>query len=136
LGFIGSAVTPTLIEVVAPRIGVDPERLRPIDAISKAGEPLLLLAGTEDQYTHIDEARALFARARSSKEMWEVQGAGHQDLHEYSPLEYERRVGGFLVAHLRQPTGSTEPSAATASGATRDLLGICRADAVERRDCR
>ena len=51
------AVAPTLIQLVAPRIGVNPERLRPIDAISNVEEPLLLIAGTEDRYTRIDEAR-------------------------------------------------------------------------------
>ena len=40
--------------------------------------------------------------------MWEVRGAGHEDIHDYSPLEYERRVGGFLVAHLRGPVTATE----------------------------
>lgn len=136
LGFLGSAVAPTLIQLVAPRIGVDPERLRPIDAISSVGEPLLLIAGTEDRYTHIEEARALFARARSSKQMWEVQGAGHEDIHEFSPLEYERRVGGFLIAHLRPTAGATEATAATTPAAARDVFGICRGDAAERRDCR
>jgi alpha-beta hydrolase superfamily lysophospholipase len=113
LGFLGRAVAPTLVELVSPRIGVEPERLRPIDAIARVDEPLLLIAGTADRYTHIEESRALFARARSPKEMWEVRGAGHEDLHDYSPLEYERRVGGFLVAHLR--------SQASAENVTDDL---------------
>jgi len=134
LGFLGSAVAPALIELVAPRIGVDPERLRPIDAISNVDEPILLIAGTEDPYTHIDEARALFARARSSKQIWDVQGAGHEDLHEYAPLEYEQRVGQFLVAHLRG--GGAEATAATGLGPVRDAFGFCHGDAGERRECR
>jgi pimeloyl-ACP methyl ester carboxylesterase len=132
LGFLGDAMAPTLIQLVAPRIGVDPERLRPIDAIGNVEEPLLLIAGTEDHYTRLDESRALFARARSPKEIWEVLGAGHEDIHEYSPLEYERRVGGFLVAHLRGPTVTTQDAAAV----TRDILPSCRTEVGERRDCR
>jgi pimeloyl-ACP methyl ester carboxylesterase len=129
LGFVGAAVAPTVIQIVAPRIGVDPEQLRPIDAISRVHEPLLLIAGTDDQYTHIDESRSLFARARGQKEMWEVQGAGHEDLHEYSPLEYERRVGGFLIAHLRRPIDQTaERGTVTAI--------LCTAEAREREECR
>jgi pimeloyl-ACP methyl ester carboxylesterase len=102
-GFLGDAMAPALIQLVAPRIGVDPKRLRPIDAIASIGEPLLLIAGTEDHYTRLDESRALFARAQSPKELWEVLGAGHEDIHDFSPLEYERRVGGFLATHLRAP---------------------------------
>jgi len=104
LGFLGSAVTPALIELVAPNIGVDPARLRPIDVIGGVSEPLLLIAGTEDQYTRLTESRALFERATSPKELWEVRGAGHEDLHDYSPLEYERRVGDFLMTRLRAAT--------------------------------
>src|SRR5205823_6379497 len=42
LGFLGSAVTPALIQLVAPRIGIDPARLRPIEAIGNVTQPLLL----------------------------------------------------------------------------------------------
>lgn len=131
LGFIGSAVAPALIQLVAPRIGVDPGRLRPIDAISNVGEPLLVIAGTEDHYTRLEETRALFARAQSPKELWEVRGAGHEDIHDYSPQEYERRVGGFFVAHLRDPVTTTQ----SASAVGRDALGWCLTEGT-RRDCR
>ena len=130
-GFLGDAVAPTLIQLVAPRIGVDPARLRPIDGISNVGEPLLVISGTDDQYTKLEETRALFARAQSPKELWEVSGAGHVDIHDYSPLEYERRVGGFLAAHLRDPVTTTE----SASAVGRDALGWCWAEDA-RRDCR
>jgi alpha-beta hydrolase superfamily lysophospholipase len=134
VGFIGDAVTPTLIQLVAPHIGVDPEQLRPIDAITGVHEPLLLLAGTDDPYTHIDESRALFAHARGPKEMWEVRGAGHEDLHEYSPLEYERRVGGFLLAHLR--TATAVQATAAASYSSRDSRTTCQGEVGDRRECR
>jgi alpha-beta hydrolase superfamily lysophospholipase len=131
VGFLGNAVTPALIQLVAPRIGVDPSKLRPIDDIEKVGEPLLLIAGTEDHYTRLSESRALFARATSPKELWEVRGAGHEDLHEYAPLEYERRVGAFLVAHLRASTLTTE-----ASAIDHDSPEACRIESVARRDCK
>ena len=133
LGFLGGAVAPALIQLVAPRIGVDPNRLRPIDRISRVEEPLLLIAGTEDQYTKLDESRALFAKASSLKQIWEVSGAGHEDLYEFSPAEYERRVGEFLTSHLR-PAARTS-AAATAFG--RDTQSGCREDTPgERKGCR
>lgn len=137
LGFVGTAMAPALIKLVAPRIGVDPERLRPIDGIGRVGEPLLLIAGTEDEYTRLEESRALYARAQSPKELWEVQGAGHQDIHDFSPLEYERRVGGFLAAHLRAPLITTEAAATSGASSLRDLQwAVCRGEIGERRDCR
>jgi len=133
LGFLGGAVAPALIQLVAPRIGVDPHRLRPIDAIARVEEPLLLIAGTEDQYTKLDESRALFAKAQSPKQIWEVHGAGHEDIYDFSPAEYERRVGEFLTSHLR-PSATTSASATTV---TRDTQFGCREDTGwERRGCR
>ena len=131
-GFLGAAVTPLLIDVVAPQIGVDPSRLRPIDAIGEVKQPLLVIAGTDDHYTKLDESRALFARATSEKELWEVSGAGHEDLHDYAPLEYERRVGDFLIAHLRSPS----MAARSAESSARDTQTTCRTESVERRGCR
>jgi len=129
---VGAAVTPLLMQLVAPRLGVDPARLRPIDDISKIGEPLLLIAGTEDQYTRLEESRALFARAAAPKLLWEVNGAGHEDLHDFAPLEYERRVGQFLISHLRLPPSTSFDASGTAG---RDTPGICRIELTDRRGC-
>ena len=131
-GFLGTAVTPLLIDVVAPQIGVNPSRLRPIDVIAEVKQPLLVIAGTEDHYTKLDESRALFARATSEKELWEVSGAGHEDLHDYAPLEYERRVGDFLMAHLRSPSIAAQ----SAESSARDTQTTCRSESAEHRRCR
>ena len=40
------------------------ERLRPIDHVGSLGAPVLILSGTLDQHTTIDEARAIFAAAQ------------------------------------------------------------------------
>lgn len=98
--FVTPALTPVVMRAWRPFVGVNESELRPIDHIAAVHAPILLLAGTLDRYTHLDEARALFARATAPKVMWEVRGADHEDLHAFAPAEYERRVGGFLVAHL------------------------------------
>ena len=135
-GFLGTAMAPTLIQLVAPRIGVDPGHLRPIDAIERVPEPLLLIAGTEDDYTRLSESRALFARASSPKELWEVRGAGHVDLHAFIPLEYERRVGDFLISHLRNGgleriTSDTDCDPRTLTGLIVGPRGDCAADTLK-----
>jgi hypothetical protein len=53
------------------------------------------------------EAESLYARAPARKSFWAVIGAGHEDLHQYAPREYERRVGGFLERCLRSGADST-----------------------------
>jgi esterase/lipase len=123
LGFLGSAVAPTLIHLVAPRIGVDPKMLRPIDAIARVDEPVFVIAGTADQYTRIGETVALYERAVGPKELWEVPGASHEDLHDYAPAEYERRVGGFLIEHLRGAAVASEAAPRSLQGL--DAMSLC-----------
>ena len=100
LGPLGRAIRESVMAWLLPRDGVTATDLRPIDRIGAQTAPLLLLAGTEDPYTPLAKARALFARARAPKAMWEVEGAAHEDLHAFAGAEYERRVGGFLERHL------------------------------------
>ena len=109
LGFFGHALAPAVIRVLGSSIGVSEDQLRPIDRIGCADAPLLLIAGTGDEYTPLTESRALFARAHGPKEFWAVEGAGHEDLHAFATTEYERRVGTFLAEHLRRGGAPTEP---------------------------
>lgn len=135
LGFLGGAVTPVLMHLVAPEIGVDPKQLRPVDGIARVSEPVFVISGTDDQYTTIEETRELFAHATAPKELWEVVGATHEDLHHFAPAEYERRVGEFLIEHLRGASLSTATAGAP-SGA-RDAYPLCLGEeAVARRGCR
>jgi uncharacterized protein len=53
------------------------ERFDSEAAVAELGVPLMILAGTADDATPIDEARRLFAAARDPKTMIEVEGAGH-----------------------------------------------------------
>lgn len=75
-------------------------RLSVIDRMSKLGAPVLIINGTADSHTTIEEARAELAAAAPPKELWAVEGAGHVDLHEFAKAEYERRVLGFIARYL------------------------------------
>jgi uncharacterized protein len=101
LGTVGAIFTPLLTYQLKPRLGVDPEELRPIKKAAEVPLPKFFIFGTEDRHTRIDESRRLFAQAANPKEAWAVDGAGHVDLHEYSKDEYERRVLDFLERYLR-----------------------------------
>ena len=100
-GGVARLFTPVVLSIVGNDIGVTEDELQPIDRIARLNAPLLLISGTNDPYTPIAEAESLFARARSPKHYWAVDGAGHEDLHAYDPVQYERRVGEFLEEALR-----------------------------------
>ncbi len=101
LGPLGPALAPLVRRVLLPRDGVTDADLRPVDRIGAQRAPTYVLAGTDDEYTPLEESRRLFERANEPKEFWAVEGAGHEDLYAFAPEEYERRVGAFLARHLR-----------------------------------
>lgn len=127
---LADASSGPLLRILGDRIGVRPDELRPIDRIAGVTAPILLIAGTADRYTPLVESRALFARACAPKSFWAVRGAGHEDLHAYAPVEYERRVGAFLAGRLRP--GSTVTTHATPANA---VSVVAIADAAGRGRC-
>lgn len=82
--------------------GVSAVNLRPIDRIGRLAAPVLIIGGVQDPMTPIADTRALFERARSPKELWEVADAGHYDFERHAPAAYRQRVLGFLELHLPQ----------------------------------
>jgi uncharacterized protein len=90
-----------ILESVYPTIEVGPEELRPIEKARESHTPKFFIFGSEDRHTRVAESKRLFADAADPKEAWEIEGAGHVDLHEYSKAEYERRILAFLERYLR-----------------------------------
>ena len=95
-------LTPLFKLILPPILGVLPRDLRPIDRIAHVTAPLLVLAGTLDDRTPMDESRALFARAPEPKQFLPVPGAAHVDLEAFDAAAYWRAVLPFLEAHLRR----------------------------------
>lgn len=102
LGEPGTLLAPLLTLQLQPRLGIDVDQLRPIDRVDSLHAPVLLIHGTLDQHTLIDEARTVFAQAAEPKELWEIAGAAHVDLHRFARDAYERRVGEFIGRYLNQ----------------------------------
>ena len=100
-GALGPPLAPLLTLQLRPRLGFSAEDLRPIDAVDRVGAPVLVIAGADDRHTTLAQSRRLFARARAPKELWEVAGAEHVDLHRAARGEYEARVGGLFSRTLR-----------------------------------
>jgi uncharacterized protein len=109
LGPLAELVAPALLLQLEPRLGISPDALRPIDRIAGIDTPVLVIAGTDDPHAPLAQSRALYEAARPPKAFWAVEGAGHVDFHRAAPIEYERRVLGFLKENLGpcpHPTGS------------------------------
>ena len=111
LGPLGSAIAPVYLRHWLPRSGVGAAQLRPIERIGQLKAPVYVMSGTDDRYTSLAEARALFERVSGPREFWAVAGAGHQDLYGVAGPEYERRVLAFLDRYVR----SASPPSRTVS---------------------
>jgi hypothetical protein len=61
---------------------------------------VLIVAGSKDEHTTLEESRELFAAASMPKSLWVVEGARHQDLLAFDGAGYEEHVVGFLSAAL------------------------------------
>ena len=99
-GPLGRCLAPLLLWQIQPRLGISTEILSPANAISDLGSPVMIIAGSADRHTLLSETQELFSNAREPKSLWVVEGASHENLHRYSPKEYERRILVFLKRHL------------------------------------
>jgi fermentation-respiration switch protein FrsA (DUF1100 family) len=96
LGSFGRRFAPLLLMQLHARLAVSADDLRPVDHIATVSCPLLLMNGEKDRSTRPEDARLLFSRAASPKQLWLVPNAGHVDLHKAATAEYEARVLAFL----------------------------------------
>lgn len=101
LGAGGAYLAPLLLWQLPLRLDLAASALKPIDSIAGIGAPLLIASGTLDKQTPIAEARRLYQAASEPKELWEVAGAAHEDLHAFDSVEYERHLLAFLNRALR-----------------------------------
>ena len=96
LGPFADLPTALLLWQLKPRLGIDSDQLRPIDALSRVGCPILIAGGLKDLHTTAEETKQLFSRASEPKELWMVPGLGHEDLFEGASEEYREHVFAFL----------------------------------------
>jgi alpha-beta hydrolase superfamily lysophospholipase len=100
LGALAPLLTPLLLMQLEPRLHISASDLEPIRSIGRLGAPVLIVAGSEDEHTTLEESRELFGTASDPKSLWVVEGARHQDLLAFDSQGYEQHVVGFLRANL------------------------------------
>lgn len=106
LGKPGQWLTPLLTWQIEAILGISLTELSPLAAIGKLKSPVLIVAGTHDLRTTRAESQALYEAAPGSKALWLIEGARHQNLHRYAPLQYQQNVLSFLEKHLNPAKGT------------------------------
>ncbi len=111
LGGVAHLLTPLLLLQIQPRLGIPRRNLRPEEAVRRLTAPILVVGGERDLHTTLENTRALFAAASEPKELWIVEGQEHVDFLQAQPIEYRRRVVGFLRRSLSSPATPPPPRA-------------------------
>jgi pimeloyl-ACP methyl ester carboxylesterase len=76
-----------------------------VEHIARLGCPVLVVGGTLDQHTTVDDTQLLYASARQPKELWLIPNAAHVDYLEFAGAAYRGRILAFLAAALSQGAG-------------------------------
>jgi alpha-beta hydrolase superfamily lysophospholipase len=100
VGPLAPVLTPLLLMQLEPRLHIAASDLEPIRSIGRLGAPVLIVAGSKDEHTTLEESRELFDAAAEPKSLWIVEGARHQDLLAFDRQRYEEHVVGFLMQAL------------------------------------
>jgi alpha-beta hydrolase superfamily lysophospholipase len=121
-GFTPTFARPLIHDLAIWRLDATGEP-EPIDVVGRiAPRPVLVAAGTADPLVPYRQSEELFEKAGEPREVWLVEGAGHDRLYLHDPAGYRRRVIGFLQRGLGQilpppaaPTERVTPAAAEAA---------------------
>jgi fermentation-respiration switch protein FrsA (DUF1100 family) len=79
------------------RVGVSIDNISPRARIADSSFPVFILSGDRDRHTRVADTQSLFEAARSPKELWLVEGAGHIDLYGFAQKRYEDRLLEFIA---------------------------------------
>jgi alpha-beta hydrolase superfamily lysophospholipase len=101
IGPVGRYLSFLLTLQIPLRCDFRAEDLHPLAMVAKIPAPKLFLAGTDDHETKFAEARAIFANAAEPKTFVAFEGAGHQDLLDFSPELFQKSVLPFLEQNLK-----------------------------------
>ncbi len=77
-----------------------PEKYASIDKIGSARCPVLVIHGDRDELIPVSEGLALYDAAPAPKQLYLVEGAGHNDVSSVAGPSYAQRIGSFLERHL------------------------------------
>lgn len=102
VGPFAPLATAILMSQLGPQLGVNAVDLCPIDKLTDAGCPVLLLAGTDDLHTTYEQSQRMYDRAVEPKKCVFFKGAAHVDLLKFDSARYRKATLEFLDAHMPQ----------------------------------
>ncbi len=102
IGLPAFPFAPVTVFIVRLRTGIDPNQIRPMDAVARISpRPLLIIHCMQDEIVPPANSDRNFAAAGEPKEFWRIPTGGHIKGHTVVREKYERRVGEFFEASLR-----------------------------------
>ncbi len=96
----GALLTPLLSWQIKPRAGVSASWLNPALRAQTIDVPALVLSGTEDTQTTVEDTYKLFNALAGVKRLHFFEGAAHVNLYRYDAQQYKQVVLAFLDTHL------------------------------------
>jgi pimeloyl-ACP methyl ester carboxylesterase len=94
---------PLLSQQTRLRLGVPPERLAPIEELSRYHGHLLLIGGANDRYTPPSEVKRMLERANPPKEIWLAPNVDHAAVSAIETAAYRERLLAFFVKAIGPP---------------------------------
>ena len=92
------ALTDRLLDRAGKLAGFHHNEVEPVRAAAAVEQPVLVIHGAEDGSIDVDNGRRLYAALGSRvKELYVVEGAGHDDITEVGGEAYFRRLRAFLA---------------------------------------
>ena len=98
--FIANLLGPTLYYQIPLRQNISLHNLKPIAAISTLNTPVLIIGGSIDQHTKLEETNNLYHAANQPKELWIIDKAAHVDFHHFAKDRYEEKISDFFSRYL------------------------------------
>jgi len=96
----GHLLTPLLSYQIMPRTGISASKLSPANEASRVVAATLVLSGSEDAHTTIEDTLKLYEALPGPKSIEIINGAGHVDLEYYDNDTYWEIVQPFIIEHL------------------------------------
>ena len=86
----------TAVWMLRLRGGYDLKKASPLKAVKNSSTPTLFIHGTEDEMISVEMTEQLYEAAACEKELLIVNGAGHGQTQDVSPLGYFGTIEAFL----------------------------------------
>jgi uncharacterized protein len=91
---------PSVAKQLLPMVPIDSlmrdERYDTINRITEIEAPLLIIHGTRDELIPVIEGEAIYAKATEPKELYLVEGAGHNDVSHVAGKAYGARIRKWM----------------------------------------